>query len=262
MRLSVILLFLQLWGNVELSLSQNACSKLPDVPHAHVSQETKKAEYQEGDVVHFPCEPGYISDHTSKYVCTSEGWLVIRRGMCYSCSKLPDVPHGRVTEETRKAHYQEGDMIHFTCEPGYTSDLTIKYICASEGWLAVRQGLCYYSCQVGEMPPDLYVAGLPPSNKTIKNGHKLRFLCGNDFKLDGSEEIECLETGEWSAPFPTCSAYCDKLSNEKLSMNFTSDKDRYMNGDVIEYQCVIPDAAAEGTATCTDGKWIKTVECK
>ncbi|XP_051803279.1 complement factor H-related protein 1-like isoform X2 [Acanthochromis polyacanthus] len=205
MKLSLTLLFLQLWENVELSSSQNACSKLPDVPHAHVSEETKKAEYQEGDVIHFTCESGYISDHTSKYVCTGAGWLAVRRGMCYSCSVLPDVPHAHVTDETRKAEYQEGDVIHFTCEPGYTSELTIKYVCASEGWLAVSQGLCYYPCQVGKMHPRLFVAGLPPPNERIKTGHKLQFQCSNDLTLNGSEEIECLQTGQWSAPFPTCS---------------------------------------------------------
>lgn len=60
-----------------------ACSNLPDVPHAHVSEETKRAEYQVGDMTHFICEPGYISDQISKYVCKSDGWLAVRQGKCY-----------------------------------------------------------------------------------------------------------------------------------------------------------------------------------
>lgn len=60
-----------------------ACLKLPDVPHTQVSEETKKAEYQEGDVIHFTCETGYKSDQTSKYVCTRNGWLTVRQGTCY-----------------------------------------------------------------------------------------------------------------------------------------------------------------------------------
>ncbi|XP_045905841.1 complement factor H-related protein 1-like isoform X2 [Micropterus dolomieu] len=274
MQLSVILLFLQLWGIVEVSLSQNVCSKLPDVPHAHVSEETKKAEYQETDVIHFTCEPGYISDQTSKYVCTREGWLTISQGTCYSCSTLPDVPHAHISEETKKADYQEGDVIHFTCEPGYTSGPTIKYVCTSGGWLAVRQGTCFFpasscepppadggvtvkglpqneepilpdqfltfscgpgkyldgssvlicgkdgqwnnpfpscediTCKVGVMHPHLYVAGLPRANETMKTGHKLRFQCSDQYTLYGSEEIECLQTGQWNTLFPTCADKC------------------------------------------------------
>lgn len=60
-----------------------------------------------------------------------------------ACSTLPDVPHAHISEETKKADYQEGDVIHFTCEPGYTSGPTIKYVCTSGGWLAVRQGTCF-----------------------------------------------------------------------------------------------------------------------
>lgn len=63
---------------------------------------------------------------------------------CYllACSTLPDVPRANISEETKKAFYQEGDMIHFTCESGYTPGPTIIYVCTSRGWLAVRQGTC------------------------------------------------------------------------------------------------------------------------
>lgn len=60
-----------------------------------------------------------------------------------ACSTLPDVPHAHISEETKKTEYHEGDVIDFTCEPGYTSALTIRYVCMSEGWLTVGQGRCH-----------------------------------------------------------------------------------------------------------------------
>lgn len=60
-----------------------------------------------------------------------------------ACSTLPDVPHAQVTQETRKSQYQAGHMIHFACEPGYTSALTIKYVCTTEGWQPLQRGSCY-----------------------------------------------------------------------------------------------------------------------
>ncbi|XP_059197200.1 complement factor H-like isoform X4 [Centropristis striata] len=215
MRLSVFLLLLQLWGNVEVSLSQIACPTLPDVPHAHVSEDTKRAEYQGGHMIHFTCEPGYTTSGTTiRYVCSSEGWLAIEQGTCsrksLACPTLPDVPHAHVSEETKRAEYQGGHVIHFTCEPGYKkSGPNIKYVCTSEGWLAVEQGTCsQITCQVGAMPPHVSAVGLPPGTITIKAGRKLQFQCDNASPLDGPQEIECLLTGEWNANFPTCDDKC------------------------------------------------------
>lgn len=51
----------------------------------------------------------------------------------------------------------------------------------------------------------LRVAGLPQANEKMKIGHKLQFECANNFALDGRKELTCLESGQWDAPFPTCS---------------------------------------------------------
>lgn len=60
------------------------------------------------------------------------------------------------------------------------------------------------TCQVKEMHNHLSVAGLSTANKTVKSGHTIWFQCNSPYILDGSEAIECLQSGEWSAPFPTC----------------------------------------------------------
>uniref|UniRef100_A0A8P4G8V0 Sushi domain-containing protein n=1 Tax=Dicentrarchus labrax TaxID=13489 RepID=A0A8P4G8V0_DICLA len=52
----------------------------------------------------------------------------------------------------------------------------------------------------------LYVAGLPPAYERMKIGHKLRFQCSDEYALNGSEEVECLQTGQWNTLFPTCVA--------------------------------------------------------
>ncbi|XP_059197197.1 complement factor H-related protein 1-like isoform X2 [Centropristis striata] len=197
-----------------LAIGQGTCSPcptLPDVPHAHVSEDTKRAEYQGGHMIHFTCEPGSkISGTSIRYVCSSEGWLSIGQGTCSPCPTLPDVPHAHVSEETKRAEYQGGHVIHFTCEPGYKkSGPNIKYVCTSEGWLAVEQGTCsQITCQVGAMPPHVSAVGLPPGTITIKAGRKLQFQCDNASPLDGPQEIECLLTGEWNANFPTCDDKC------------------------------------------------------
>lgn len=66
------------------------------------------------------------------------------------CSKLPEVPHAHVSEETRKAEYEFDNVIHFTCETGYISGPTIRYVCTTDGWFAIHQGVCY--CELNDFP--------------------------------------------------------------------------------------------------------------
>lgn len=60
------------------------------------------------------------------------------------------------------------------------------------------------TCKVPPMHNDLRVFGLPPGNETVRTGHTLLFNCYNDKPMDGPTEIQCLESGQWSSPFPTC----------------------------------------------------------
>lgn len=56
------------------------------------------------------------------------------------------------------------------------------------------------------------------------------------------------------------SAYCDKLKDAKII--FSVNKENYMNGDVIHYQCIdYMHGDESGLATCINSKWNKTIEC-
>uniref|UniRef100_A0A3P9H2R8 Sushi domain-containing protein n=1 Tax=Oryzias latipes TaxID=8090 RepID=A0A3P9H2R8_ORYLA len=185
-----------------------ACSELPNVPHAHITEADRRAEFREGNLIHFDCEAGYTSDQISTFVCTSEGWLATRRGMCFSCSELPDIPNAYVSEETRKAVYQQGDMLRFTCDAGFTSDLPITYVCGSEGWVSIRKGSCYSTTIRCVRPPahgGLKIKGLPDYNSPIPPDHVLTFSCDSPDKvLIGSSVLICGREGEWNDPIPSC----------------------------------------------------------
>ncbi|XP_067369013.1 complement factor H-like [Channa argus] len=265
---SLILLFLHLWGNVGLSLSQNACSQLPDVPHAQVAEETKKAEYQEGDVIRFTCNSGYISHKPSKFVCTRGSWLAVSRGSCYSCSQLPVVPHAQVSEDTRKDGYQLGDVIHFTCEAGYTSDLTLKYVCLMQGWLEVHYGKCYFQASGCEPPPadgHLTITGLPENHEPMLPDHVLVFSCDDPGKyMNGSSVLICGKDGQWNHPFPSCKAPSGCGKPPPLTdgdTRFTS-KYEYNHNDRVEYVCKnYYTMRGEPFKICNNGDWTGNITC-
>uniref|UniRef100_A0A3B4VEZ1 Sushi domain-containing protein n=1 Tax=Seriola dumerili TaxID=41447 RepID=A0A3B4VEZ1_SERDU len=233
-------------------LCRDACSKLPDVPHANI-------DYKEGDVIGFTCESGYTSAQASKYVCTSDGWLTVSQGKCYSCSTLPDVPHAHVSEETKKSEYQEGDVIHFTCETGYTSSPTIKYVCSSEGWLAVRRGKCSSSASSCDRPPTdggVTVNGLPQNDDPILPDHVLMFSCDGPGKyLNGSSVLTCGQDGQWDNPFPSCIGkdQFDSVKNLHIKIG-----DQLTEGQKLRFYCPLRGQTLRGTAEVeclANGQW-------
>ncbi|KAI9517663.1 hypothetical protein NQZ68_004885 [Dissostichus eleginoides] len=319
MQLSLILLFLQLWGSVEVTLSQNACPMVPHIPNAHVVDETKKAEYQEGNVIHFACETGYISGPTIRYACTSEGWIALRAGRCYlkPCELPDDTPNGFY----QIIHGEElvfGTKIKYFCNEGYqmvskddtrtcfldnwTNHLPIcdplscelppadgglmvkgipenddpilpdrflefscdgpwKYLNGSSMLICLKDGqwdnafpTCEdITCKVKELSLHLTVAGLPTANKTVKVGRKLQFDCEDEYALDGSEEITCLENGQWNAPFPTCSEKC-KVTGVSNTVRFVT----YRRGKELKFSCRKYGDTLLGNAevTCSaNGQW-------
>ncbi|XP_059197204.1 complement factor H-like isoform X2 [Centropristis striata] len=158
-----------------------------------------------------------------------------------ACPTLPDVPHAHVSEETKRAEYQGGHVIHFTCEPGYKkSGPNIKYVCTSEGWLAVEQGTCsQIACEVGVMPPHVDAVGLPPGTNTVTAGYKLQFECDNRRPVDGPAEIECLKTGEWSAGYPTCDDKCTlkDVSNTVRMTPRALPNNQLSKGQTLRFAC-------------------------
>ncbi|XP_059197201.1 complement factor H-related protein 2-like isoform X5 [Centropristis striata] len=267
MRLSVFLLLLQLWGNVEVSLSQIACPTLPDVPHAHVSEDTKRAEYQGGHMIHFTCEPGYTTSGTTiRYVCSSEGWLAIEQGTCsrksLACPTLPDVPHANVSEETKRAEYQGGHVIHFTCEPGYKpSGPNIKYVCTSEAWLAVEQGTCSpMTCRLTDMEGTRYE---PASRNVFSPGETLTFYCARTYWIFSRRETStvttCQENGQWSIT-PTCNDKCtvkDVPNNVSMTPSDVPNNE-LRNGQKLYFACTNPRDTLIGNAEVeclANGEW-------
>ncbi|XP_042369307.1 complement factor H-like [Plectropomus leopardus] len=214
MRVSIFLLFLQLWTNVEVSSSQSACLKLPDVLHAHVSDPDQ--QYQEGDLIQFTCKPGYTASGPGiKYICMSNGWLLVRQGTC-DFSGVSCTPPTADAGVTVKGLPENDDPIlpdhplTFSCDdPGKYLNGSSVLMCGQDGQWDNPFPFCEdITCEADVMPPYLNVVGLPAGNEAMKIGHKLQFSCNDQYTMDGSEEVECLQTGKWNASFPTCTEKC------------------------------------------------------
>ncbi|XP_039668143.1 sushi, von Willebrand factor type A, EGF and pentraxin domain-containing protein 1-like isoform X3 [Perca fluviatilis] len=207
MQLSLILLFLQLWGNVDVSLSQNACPKPPEVPHASVSEVTKKAVYQQGNVIHFVCETGYTSFPPIRYACTENGWLLTSRGRCNlkPCVLPDDTPNGYY-QIIHGEEFVFGTTIKYFCNEGYqmvSKDDTRT--CMLDKWTNHVPICDRLSCDPPPADGGVTVKGLPDNDNPIFPDHLLTFSCERPGKyLNGSSVLRCGQDGQWDHPFPTC----------------------------------------------------------
>ncbi|XP_071059127.1 complement factor H-like [Pseudochaenichthys georgianus] len=240
MQLSLILLLLQLWRSVEVTLSQNACAKVPHIPHAHVVDETKRAEYQEGNVIHFACETGYISGLTIKYVCTNEGWHVLRKGSCYlkPCELPDDTPNGFY----QIIHGEElvfGTQIKYFCNEGYqmvSKDDTRT--CFLDNWTNHLPICDPLSCDLPPADGGFIVKGIPENDDPILPDRFLEFSCDGPWKyLNGSSMLICLKDGQWDNAFPTCEKKC-KVTGVSDNVRLDTDPEKlrfscHENGDTL-----------------------------
>lgn len=81
----------------------------------------------------------------------------------------------------------------------------------------INSALCApdVTCRVPPLHHHLGVIGLPPGNERVNIGHKLQFFCNNQDELEGPKEIQCLGTGQWSDPFPTCSGMFTSCNGQR-----------------------------------------------
>ncbi|XP_078802254.1 complement factor H-related protein 1-like isoform X2 [Oryzias latipes] len=185
------------------------------------------------------------------------------------CSRLPGVLNAHVSEQTRKDVYQLGETILFTCDTGFTSDLPIKYVCSSEGWVTLRQESCYSSTASCEHPSahgGLRINGLPEDNSPIPPGHVLLFGCDDpDKRLNGSSVLICDRDGQWNKPVPSCEAVkCQSLTvNDKILV--TGDPEDGTYGNALLFSCKSRSEILKGPTEiyCDEsGKWSGEVpEC-
>ncbi|KAL6108355.1 cfh [Pungitius sinensis] len=332
MQVSSIFLLLQLWMSVKVSSSQTGCSGIPNVPNSQVSENSKKAEYQKGDVLRFTCNTGYISGPAITYICSPQfgGWAAVRRGSCYlkPCELPEDTDNGYYQiikgedfvfgttiqyfcnegyqmvsrEDTRTCLLDRwtnhvpicdrlscepptlgqgvrvqglpendgaiipGRFLTFSCDnPGQNLNGSSRLVCGEDGqWNQLFPSCEETTCEVGPLQPHVTVTGLPAKNETIKNGHKLRFHCDNRLKIQGSQEIECLPTGEWNDAFPTCTANLGCGRSPSLTNGDTKQTSRshHKHNERVDYACqAYHTMEGEPYKTCINGKWIGEMKC-
>ncbi|XP_034386213.1 complement factor H-like [Cyclopterus lumpus] len=211
------------------------------------------------DTLYYSCKIGYKLSTKGWWVeakCTDGVWSGFKGCIANTmCGNVPEIPNGRVTPCEKSKDAQ------ITCEDGYHAQVT-SLTCHDGKWLSEGvspETFCKLTAVSCNPPRKVDNALIVDSyQKEYLSDSTVTYQCRDKYIiLDHEDTIQCKE-GQWEEKNIMCTPYCDKLKDE--SINFTADKERYMDGDVIEYQCVL--YGIEGNATCNNTEWNKSEDCK
>ncbi|KAJ7986239.1 hypothetical protein DPEC_G00337890 [Dallia pectoralis] len=258
-------LFLGIWVNVAVSAESVCPGPLPDVSNARVTDESRKDQYKEGDVINFACQIGYITAGRAAYECKKTKWTSTRKGKCLP--KPCELPG-----ETANGHYiiHDGDdfvfgaTIKYTCNDGYQMvSIMDTRTCMLEGW-SNHLPICeVVSCVLEATDGRVVVSGIPDENAPILFGHELLFSCPKpEHHLKGSPRVVCTAGGNWSNHFPTCDdVTCNVgiINENKVKVKgVPQNNDTMKYGHKLQFECSNPKHVLQGepeVVCSTNGQW-------
>ncbi|XP_019357576.1 PREDICTED: coagulation factor XIII B chain isoform X1 [Gavialis gangeticus] len=247
--------------------SQPACAKMfdrclaPDLQYGrHI---TTQRLFKLNEILIYECDDGYRTtggNMTEEVTCHPHGWSLTPNCTKLTCS-LSVMEHGRFYPV--KKTYEEGDVVQFFCRESYSFSGSDLIQCYSFGWYP-EPPLCEdrrTKCPPPPKPPHAIVLS---DLRTYHNGDRVRLQCQLNFKMNGSEEIQC-QNGKWLLP-PVCigiqeEAACDQPPSVEKGTAITEDK-TYYSGDTVRYRCD-PGYRINGLKEiiCEMGKWTSPPEC-
>ncbi|XP_035690033.1 CUB and sushi domain-containing protein 3-like [Branchiostoma floridae] len=200
------------------------------------------------DIAIFTCNSGYnlVGSFTAR--CQADGnWdQVFPTCAGVPCDPLTSPTNGWVSE-TNSNNYP--NVATYYCNTGYNVAGTNPINCQTDGtWDAAFPTCAAVQCPALTAPTNGAVSGTNDYNVIAI------FTCDPGYNLVGNSAVRCLETGNWDAAFPTCSAgLCPTLPNPTNGAVSGSNS----LGDVATFTCNTGYNLVGGsTRTCqTDLTW-------
>ncbi|KAG7487595.1 hypothetical protein MATL_G00025300 [Megalops atlanticus] len=249
-----------LWICFTAVKAQKGCSgsSLPSNENVEYLPEPKET-YESGLSVRFSCQLGYFG--FARFTCSNGQWIRSRQG-CEpkSCGHPGDILNGDFTL-TKGDDFVFGSVVQYTCKKGYTMLSRVSHRnCRDQGWDNTVP-----ECEVVKCEPIQPAEGLRATGNTEapQYGDVIEFDCqSDDYKLNGTEQIYCTETGKWSHKMPKCEEITctpPAIPNGRVRGIWRI----YKKNEMLSFTCDNNYKPAEReTATCTKDDWIPKPACE
>ncbi|KAM9706316.1 P-selectin isoform 2-T2 [Dama dama] len=188
-----------------------------DLPqHVHMNCSHPHGNFSFNSQCSFHCTEGYILNGPRELECLASGIWTNSPPQCTAvqCPALKSPEQGSMSCFHSAKAFQHQSSCSFSCEEGFALVGPEVVQCTASGvWTAPTPVCKALQCQ-----------DLPTSNKVRVNcSHPFgdfryqstcSFTCDEGSFLVGASVLQCLDTGNWDAPFPECQAVtCAPLPN-------------------------------------------------
>ncbi|XP_029944330.1 sushi, von Willebrand factor type A, EGF and pentraxin domain-containing protein 1 isoform X2 [Salarias fasciatus] len=151
-----------------------------------------------GSSVAFGCDEGYELIGSSRIICLETGRWDQPAPFCRALScPAPTVPEHSILKGN---NFTYGSKVTFSCEKGFLPQIPYDFQCLSSLRWSGTPPACHPVTCGG--PPTVDNAGYTFSSNTYLS--TVTYTCDEGYRPQGSMEVVCEATGEWSRPFPRC----------------------------------------------------------
>ena len=183
-------------------------------------------------VATYSCNDGYIMEGEEIRTCLAEG---IWSGTVPNCISTTCVPPSTIRNGVvnyKDLHIES--VVFYLCDDGFRLIGDDVRRCGDNlTWSGFQPSCVVITCQ--DLPQ---IANGQQSTTGLVYNSVASFECDRGYELQGTDELICTKTGEWSAPLPSCSAIECETPGRIIS-NGRMFGDMYTVGSVISYECDI-----------------------
>nr|XP_020139915.1 complement factor H [Microcebus murinus] len=244
--------------------AQPTCIKSCDMPaFKNARAKGNSTWFKLNDVLDYECYDRHENRHkltTGSIKCEHDGWS--DTPMCYEreCN-LPKI-HIRLLPDPNKDSYKVGDVLKFSCRPGFTRVGPDSVQCYHFGW-SPNIPTCKEQVKSCGPPPELH-NGEVKGTKKAEYGHSevVEYDCKPRFLMKGTSKIQCVD-GEWTT-LPICIGEentCGEIP--ELEHGYTQPSSPpYYHGDSVEFNCTETfTMIGHRSITCRSGSWTQLPQC-
>lgn len=201
-----------------------------------------------GSTVSYTCMDGFLLKGISTIVCQADGTWSLPLPDCIpvECPQPAEIQNGIV--DVQGLTYLSTAL--YNCKPGFELVGNMTVLCGEDGhWLGGKP-----VCKPIECSKPKEIQNGRYSYVNLHYTQTVTYSCDRGFQLEGQGVLSCLETREWDADVPSCTAIsCDPP--QPIENGFVEGAD-YSYGAMVIYSC-IPGFQLSGLAmqTCEESGW-------
>uniref|UniRef100_A0AAY4E9X3 Sushi domain-containing protein n=1 Tax=Denticeps clupeoides TaxID=299321 RepID=A0AAY4E9X3_9TELE len=172
---------------------------------------------------------------------------------------LPLLENAHTSAGARRSSYTHGDVLHFTCHPGYMAAGRTSYSCLNGTWVRSRRGKCVRKLKPCELPSDI-----PNGRYEIVNGTDfvfgtiIKYTCNDGYQMMSRADSRICQVSGWSHSLPITCEFLKPHTGVRVKSP-PYDHAPIRTGHVVEFEC----SPGTGTVlrgsskvTCTStGQW-------